>query len=57
MTTITKEKMFYYFAPNFNFELDADQIVAEGLRVGFITPSAEADVYIVNEEYVNEDNY
>ena len=38
-TLVTKEEIFLSQAPNFNFELDEDELVAEGLKRGFLTPS------------------
>jgi hypothetical protein len=54
---MTKETVFYtrkeFFleqAPAFNFELNADQLVAKGLEVGFIT-EVSAGVYERTSEY------
>ena len=52
MEKITKKEFFQWQAPNFNFELDADQILAEALELGFLTPvDGESDLYLVNDEY------
>ena len=48
----TKKEFFQWQAPNFNFELDADQILSEALELGFLTPvDGEGDLYLVNDEY------
>ena len=52
MEKVTKKEFFQWQAPNFNFELDADQILAEALELGFLTPvDGESDLYLVNDEY------
>ena len=47
---ITKEDLFMWQAPSFNFELSADQILAKALKVGFVSEVSE-DQYLVNEDY------
>lgn len=47
---ITKEQLFLQYAPQFNFELDAEQLVAKGLELGFISQVAE-NSYQINDTY------
>lgn len=49
-TIYTKKEFFMSFAPQFNFELDQDQLIKEGLKRGFITKVNE-DQYRINENY------
>lgn len=49
---LTKRELFLQQAPAFNFELDADQLVEEGLKRGFITKiEGEEDLYQINTNY------
>ena len=50
MTTYSKHTLFLEQAPCFNFELDADGLVAKGLEVGFIT-KVGTDLYERNDQY------
>lgn len=47
---LTKKDIFMTQAPMFNFELGADELVAEGLKRGFITKVGD-DKYELNEKY------
>jgi len=47
---ITAKQLFQQQAPNFNFELDEQQLVEVALERGFVTKIGE-DMYIINEEY------
>ena len=47
---ISKEELFIAQAPSFNFELNADQLLAKALEVGFVKKVGE-DKYEVNENY------
>lgn len=47
---LSKDELFLQYAPSFNFELDKDQLVAEGIKRGFIT-EIEKDQYLVNPDY------
>lgn len=47
---ITKEELFLNHAPDFNFELSADELVQEGLERGFIT-QIKPNLFLVNEAY------
>lgn len=47
---LTKQELFMQYAPQFNFEYNAEQLVAEGLKRGFITEISE-DQYLINENY------
>lgn len=51
---ITKEDLFMWQAPSFNFELSADQILAKALKVGFVSEVSE-DQYLVNEDYKSKE--
>ena len=52
MEKVTKKEFFQWQAPSFNFELDADQLLAEALNRGFLTKvDGEGDLYLVNDEY------
>lgn len=48
--TLTKQELFLTQAPQFNFELNADQILAKALEVGFVTQVGD-DEYLINERY------
>ncbi len=48
--TLSKHELFISQAPSFNFELDADQILAKALEVGFVK-EVGPDQYEVNENY------
>ena len=47
---LSKKDLFMWQAPSFNFDLNADQILAKALDVGFVTEVSE-DQYLVNEGY------
>lgn len=47
---VTKEELFIAQAGSFNFELDADQLLAKALKVGFVRRVGK-DKYEVNENY------
>lgn len=47
----TKESLWQNQAPCFNFELDADQLLAKALEVGFVT-SLGNDQYQLNHNYM-----
>tara|TARA_R100000306_G_C4349503_1_gene129381 strand:+ start:500 stop:727 length:228 start_codon:yes stop_codon:yes gene_type:complete len=46
----SKRSLFMEQAPSFNFELNADQLLAKALKVGFIKKVGE-DKYELNEDY------
>jgi len=48
--TYTKKTLFLSQAPNFNFELNAEQIIVKALEAGFVTKIGE-DLYEVNINY------
>jgi|TARA_R110000824_G_scaffold6318_2_gene29241 hypothetical protein len=50
MQVLTKKELFMAQAPSFNFDLNADEILAKALEVGFVTEVSE-DQYLVNEDY------
>jgi len=50
MQVLSKRELFMNQAPSFNFDLNADQILAKALDVGFVTEVSE-DQYLVNENY------
>ena len=47
---LSKQELFLEQAPSFNFELDADQLLAKALKVGFVRRVGK-DKYEVNENY------
>ena len=47
---VTKEELFLKHAPDFNFELSADELVQEGLERGFIT-QVKPDLFLINKSY------
>jgi hypothetical protein len=47
---LSKQDLFLSQAPLFNFELDADQLLAKALEVGFVTKVRD-DQYLLNENY------
>lgn len=47
---VTKEELFIRHAPDFNFELDEDALLAEALDRGFVTPLKGAK-YMINTSY------
>jgi hypothetical protein len=51
----SKHTLFLEQAPCFNFELDADGVVAKGLEVGFITKVGD-DLYERNDNYEENTN-
>tara|TARA_B110000879_G_scaffold72251_1_gene100908 strand:- start:220 stop:396 length:177 start_codon:yes stop_codon:yes gene_type:complete len=48
--TYSKKALFMSQAPNFNFELDADQILEKALEAGFVTKIGN-DLFEVNKLY------
>ena len=50
MQVLSKKELFMNQAPSFNFDLNADEILAKALDVGFVTEVSE-DQYLVNEDY------
>ena len=46
----SKESLFMAHAPSFNFELDADELLAKALEFGFVK-EVDEDKYEVNEDY------
>ena len=57
MTTqqiVTKKELFMAQAPNWNFELDADQLLAKALELGYVTKvENQSDAYLINNNYGN----
>jgi hypothetical protein len=49
----SKESLFMTHAPSFNFELDADELIAKALEFGFVKEVGE-DKYEVNEDYTGQ---
>ena len=50
MTVLTKDELFLSQAPSFNFELDAEQLLAKALQSGFVSEVGE-NQYLLNEDY------
>ena len=48
--TITQKQLFLEQAPNFNFELNSDELLSRALEVGFVTKVGD-DAYLINEDY------
>jgi|TARA_R110000803_G_scaffold178165_4_gene240574 hypothetical protein len=51
----TSKELFTVFAPNFNFELDEQELVEKGLQTGFITLYPEASERGLKQFKINED--
>tara|TARA_R110001606_G_scaffold316953_1_gene463735 strand:+ start:1533 stop:1721 length:189 start_codon:yes stop_codon:yes gene_type:complete len=49
----TKREFFQSYAPQFNFELDENQLIDKGLELGFIT-EVNNDRYLINQDYNKE---
>ena len=49
-TILTKHDLFMQYAPSFNFELNADQLLATALKRGFVT-EVGSDQYLLNDNY------
>lgn len=47
---LSKHELFMEQAPNWNFELDADALLAKALEVGFVR-KVEEDKYEVNKDW------
>ena len=50
MIIFSKQSLWMNQAPSFNFELDADQLLAKALEDGFVRKVGE-DSYQMNEDY------
>ncbi len=48
----TKQELWLNQAPCFNFECDADELLAQALSSGFVTKIAE-DKFLMNNKYNN----
>ena len=48
--TYTKKTLFLSQAPNFNFELNAEQILEKALEAGFVTKIGD-DLFEINNSY------
>ena len=48
---MTKQELWFNQAPNFNFELDEDQLLKKALEAGFVK-QVSSNQYEVNENYV-----
>ena len=51
----SKHSLWMAQAPSWNFELDADQLLAKALALGFVTEVGE-DKYEMNEHYIPKYN-
>lgn len=47
---VTKDELFLSQAPMFNFEMNADELLAKALEVGFVK-EVGSDQYEINEQY------
>ena len=49
---VSKKELFIQQAPNFNFELDEDELLAKALERGYVTEiQGVKDQYFINSEY------
>ena len=55
MKYYSKQSLFMEQAPSFNFELDANQLLAKALKLGFIKKVGE-DKYEMNKDYAGGKN-
>lgn len=49
-TILTQAQLFQDYAPQFAFEFDSTELLAEALKRGFVTKVGD-DQYLVNENY------
>jgi hypothetical protein len=49
-TVMSKNELFQTYAPNFNFELGADELLAKALERGFVKQIGD-DLYQINNNY------
>jgi hypothetical protein len=50
--TITKEDLYFHYAPSFNFELDEDQLLDVALDRGFVSVmDGQDNLFIINKDY------
>ena len=49
---VTKQELWNMHAPNFNFELDEDEILSKALEREYVTQVKGEDNYLINDEYV-----
>lgn len=47
---LTKDELWQWQAPSFNFELGKDELLAKALEVGFVSKAGE-NQYLLNKEY------
>ena len=47
---LSKQELWVWQAPSWNFELDADELLDKALELGFVTKISN-DKYLINEEY------
>jgi len=52
--TYTKKEIFLMYAPNFNFELDAEQLIEHGLKVNFLVKKGDKELYAINPKYISK---
>ncbi len=48
----SKESLFQAQAPSWNFELNAEQLLAKALELGFVEKIGD-DKYLQNDDYIN----
>ncbi len=51
---LNKTQLWMTQIPNFNFELDEDELLAKALELGFVKKIGE-DEYLVNNDYKHKD--
>ena len=47
---LSKQELWSWQAPSWNFELDADELLDKALELGFVTKISN-DKYLINEKY------
>jgi thioredoxin-related protein len=50
-TVLDKQTLWDRYCPAFNFELNADELLEEALKRGFVFKLQENDQYLVNPHY------
>lgn len=51
---VTKQELWNMHAPNFNFELDEDEILSKALEREYVTQVADGDSYLINDAYITK---
>jgi hypothetical protein len=52
---VTKKELFMAQAPWWHFELNADQLLAKALEVGYVTKvEGQSNAYLINNNYFSD---